>query len=133
MTAILKEWFGGVVIPKDDQGGFGLVETMAAVAILGIAGVSMVTALSSGTIAVDKGVREATAQSLVQSQLEYIKSYTYDSEATTYPLVFAPEGYALSVEVSSIPDTNTDIQKIMVTVLRGEEEVLQVENYKVNR
>jgi len=116
-----------------DERGFGLVETLAAVAILGVAVVAFVVGLSSGTIAVREGNQELVAQSLAQTQLEYVKDYPYDSAATTYPTVDTPEGYSICVEVGSIPDTDTDIQKIMVTISRDEEDILTVEDYKVNR
>lgn len=120
--------------------GFGLVETLAAVAILGVAVVAFVGGLSSGTIAVREGNQELVAQSLAQTQLEYVKDYPYEPAATTYPTVhtpegysICPEGYSICVEVGSIPDTDTDIQKIMVTISRDEEDILTVEDYKVNR
>lgn len=113
--------------------GFGLVETLAAVAILGVAVVAFVGGLSSGAIAVREGNQELVAQSLAQTQLEYVKDYPYDSAATTYPTVNTPEGYFICVEVGSIPDTDTDIQKITVTISRDEEDILTVEDYKVNR
>jgi type II secretory pathway pseudopilin PulG len=122
----VKDWV-------QDQRGVGLVESLVAVAILGITIVAFVMALSSGAIAVREGNQQVIAQSLVRTQLEYIKNYLYDPEATTYPTVDMPEGYTISVEVDSIPDTNADIQKIGVTVSLGDENILTVEDYKVNR
>jgi type II secretory pathway pseudopilin PulG len=118
---------------RQDQKGLGLVESVMAVAILGVAGVAFVTALSAGSIAVGEHKEEAIAQSLARSQLEYTKGYTYDSEATTYPALDTPADYSLSVTVSSVPATDTDIQKITVTVSRDEQEILTVADYKVNR
>jgi len=107
------------------------VETLVAVAILGIAIVAFVVALSTGAIAVG-GQDEATAaQGLAQSQLEYIKSQPYSPGS--YATVAAPAGYALSVAVAPVPGTDTDIQKVTVTVLRDGDGVLTVSDYKVNR
>ena len=116
-----------------DERGLGLVESLAAVAVLGVTVVAFVVALSTGSIAVREGDQEAVAQSLVRSQLEYIKNYPYDPAATTYPKVAELEGYDISVEVNPIPDTDTDIQKVTVTISRDGEEILTVEDYKVNR
>jgi Tfp pilus assembly protein PilV len=116
-----------------EQRGLGLVETLVAVAILGTAVVAFVTALSAGSMAVGEHDGEAMAQGLAQSQLEYTKSYAYSPGAVTYPLLAAPAGYSLSVGVSSVPNTDTDIQKITVIINRGDEDILQVEDYKVNR
>jgi type II secretory pathway pseudopilin PulG len=116
-----------------DQTGLSLVETLVAVAILGTSVVAFVVALSAGSIAVGEQDEKVLAQGLVQTQLEYTKSYTYDSEATTYPTVDTPESYVISVDVASVPNTDTDIQKITVTVSRDSENLITVEDYKVNR
>jgi type II secretory pathway pseudopilin PulG len=116
-----------------DQKGLGLVETLVALAILGTSVVAFVAALSAGSIAVGEQDEKVVAQSLAQTQLEYTKSYPYDSEATAYPTVDTPEGYIISVNVTSIPETDTDIQKITVTISRDSENILTVADYKVNR
>ena len=77
-----------------------------------------------------EGGQEVVAQRLARNQLEYIKGCPYD---TTYSTVDAPEEYAISVGVSSIPDTDTDIQKITVTISRDGDNITVVEDYKVNR
>ena len=140
------DWLRRVKGWGQDQGGLGLVESLIAVAILGVAVVAFVMALSAGTVAVGECNQEVMAQSLARTQLEYIKSYpSYNSEATTYPYVYTydetynpspitlPEGYGIAVEVDSIPETDNDIQKITVTVSQDGEDLLAVEDYKVNR
>ncbi len=113
--------------------GLGLVETLVAVAILGTSVVAFVVALSTGTIAVGEQDKEVVSQGLAQAQLEYTKSYAYDPGASTYPTITAPEGYTISVGVSSVPNTDEDIQKITAVISRGGEDILTVEDYKVNR
>lgn len=122
-------------VKKRPQGqrGLSLVETLVAVAILGTSVVAFAAALSAGSIAVGEQAEEVAAQSLVRTQLEYTKSYPYDTEATTYPTVDTPEGYAISVGVAPIPDTDDDIQKITVTISRESENIMTVADYKVNR
>jgi type II secretory pathway pseudopilin PulG len=115
------------------QKGLGLVETLAAVAILGTSVVAFVTALSAGTLAANEQDEEVIAQSLAQTQLEYTKSYVYDSGTSFYPAVTAPEGYTVNVEVTPVPGADSDIQKITVTISRESETVFTVEDYKVNR
>lgn len=116
-----------------DQTGLGLMETLVAVAILGTSVVAFVVALSAGSIAVGEQSEEVVAQSLAQTQLEYTKSYAYDPVAITYPAIDAPDGYTIAINVSSIPGTDTDIQKVTVTISRESESILIVEDYKVNR
>ena len=117
----------------DNQRGLGLVETLIAVAILGTAMVAFTGALSAGSLAAGSQNIDVVAQSLAQSQLEYTKSYEYDSGASTYPTISVPEGYGISVDVSSVPGTDADIQKITVTITRDSQNLLVVEDYKVNR
>ena len=133
MRTTIRQWLARVKVWVQDQRGLGLVESLAAVAILGTGVVAFVVALSAGSIAVREQEQQFVAQSLVQTQLEYTKSYPYDAGATAYPTVETPAGYSISVEVDPISDTDTDIQKITVTVSRDGEDLLTVENYKVNR
>ena len=135
MANTIKQWLARAKAHVQDQRGLGLVESLAAVAILGTAVVAFVVALSAGSIAVREQGQQVVAQSLVQTQLEYTKSYPYDAGATTYPTVDTPAGYSISVEVDPIleADSDTDIQEITVTVAHDGEDLLTVEDYKVNR
>lgn len=135
MKSAIKKLLARVIILVQDQKGLGLVESLVAVAILGSSAVAFAVALSAGSIAVREQEQQVVAQSLVQAQLEYVKSYNYDPEATTYPTVGTPEGYSVSVAVGSIPESgdDTDIQRITATVSRGGDNILNVEDYKVNR
>ena len=130
-----------------DQRGFGLVESLVAVAILGVAIVALVIVLSAGTVAVGECNQQMVVQSLARTQLEYTKRYPYDLEADTYPYVYdydetynpspitLPEDYAITVEVEAIlePATDDNIQKITVTISRDGEDILTIEDYKVDR
>ena len=118
-----KNWF-------QDQRGIGLPEAIVSVAILGTAVVTFVAALSAGSIAVREGDQEVVVQRLARNQLEYIKSCPYD---TTYSTVDEPEGYNISIDVGYTADNDADIQKVSVTVSRDGEDVLTVEDFKVNR
>ena len=118
---------------KQDETGIALVESLVAVAVLGVAVVTFVVALSTGSLAVQESDQEVTVQSLARTQLEYTKGYPYDPDAITYPTVSAPAGYGISVAVTSVPDTDTDIQKITVDISRDGEAIMTIEDYKVNR
>lgn len=128
-----KQVFAQIKKLVQAQTGLGLVETLVAVAILGTSVVAFVVALSTGSIAVGKQDEDVVAQGLAQSQLEYVKSCSYDAGASTYPAEAAPEGYTISVGVSSVPNTDDDIQKVTVSIIRDGENILTVEDYKVNR
>ncbi len=142
----IKKWFRRIKVRFQDEAGIGLVESLAAVAILGTAGVAFVLSLSTGAIAVREGDQEAIAQSLARAQLEYVKNYPYQPVPATYPLVYTanetynpnpvtlPEGYNISVVASTIPQAgDSDIQKITATISREGVDILTIEDYKVKR
>ncbi len=135
MATIISLLPGIVRVWVQDQRGLGLVESVAVVAILVATIVAFVLVISAGSIAAGKGNEEAVSQSLARTHPEHIKSYRYDPEAAAYPTVDTPEDYTISVEVSPIPeaDIDADIQKIAVTISPGGEELMTVQDYKVNR
>jgi len=119
------------------QEGFGLVEVLVAVAILGMTVVALLAALSTGSIGVATKDGQVTAANLARSQLEYTRSQSY---AELYETVTPPAGYAVSVQTDSVPEATSvpgadpsTIQKITVTVTRNGETLLTVEDFKVDR
>jgi type II secretory pathway pseudopilin PulG len=116
-----------------DERGIGLVESLVAIAILGVSVTALITDLSAGSIAVNVQSDAVLAQSLAQSQLETIKGATYDTAGTSYTVISAPSGYAVSVNTNSSIYSNNNIQKITVTVTHSGNPILVVEDYKVNR
>lgn len=133
MTEVLKKLGSGVKWLSRDEMGLGLVEALIALAILSTSVIAFASALSTGTLAVGEQDKEVVAQGLAQTQLEYTKSCIFSPGAVTYPAVSAPSGYAVNVNVSPVPGAGLDIQKITVSVLRDGQNVLTVQDYKVNR
>jgi len=115
------------------QKGFGLVETLVAVAILGLSAVSFVSSLSAGARSVNTLDEQVVAQQLLSSQIEYLKDQTYDATGGSYSLIEAPEGYSLALEVDSHIYPDSDLQKITVTVRHHGQAVSSLENYKADR
>ncbi len=113
--------------------GVTLVEAAVAVLILGGGVLMMVLGMSDGAMAVQQNDEQVTAQGLARTQMEYIKEYPYDPDATTYPAVAAPDGYGITVSVAAVPETNTEIQKVTATITRNGNTVLTIQDYKVNR
>ena len=133
--------------------GFSLVEVIIALALLGIIAVTVLGALSTASKAIFIADERATAESLARTEMEYVKTCTYDYyeggvspsyeqvdvESPTHP------GYFISVEAIPIdpdtgealanPDDDEGIQKIIVTVkhLEKPEEVVKLEGYKAMR
>jgi Tfp pilus assembly protein PilV len=119
----------------DGQAGVGLVETLIAVAILGVTLVALLAAISTGSRGVAITEERVTAENLARSQLEYAKSKTYFTAPASYATVTPPAGYTVSAEATSILEAGADssIQKITVTVTRDGVTLLTVEDYKVDR
>lgn len=118
-----------------DEKGLTLVESLVTVAIVGVALITFAVALSTGSLAVRESDQEVTVQSLARSQMEYIKGYSYDPVATTYPKVSTTDNYSISVAVTSIadPDADANIQKVTANISRDGQVLLTVADYKVKR
>jgi type II secretory pathway pseudopilin PulG len=132
MARITRQWLRKPVVTKNEK-GITLAESAVTVAIVGVVLVTFASALSTGTIAVGESDQQVAMQSLARTQMEYIKGYPYDSGATTYPAVDTTDNYSISVGVTSIPDTDANIQKVTANISRNGQLLLTVEDYKVNR
>lgn len=124
MRLATSQWMGRGWV--QDERGVSLVETLVAVAILGLAVVAALTALSTGSLAMATADQGVTAQSLARWQLEEIKAAPYSA---TYSAIAQPD-YNISLGVNLIA---ANIQKITVTISRANKVLLVVEGYKVNR
>ena len=115
--------------------GVGLVETLIAVAILSLTLTVLLSAVSTGSLAVSRADERSVAENLARSQLEYTKSQSYISPPAVYATVAPPTGYTVAVAAAAIPTPSTDaaIEKITVTVSRNGQSLLSVEDFKVNR
>jgi type II secretory pathway pseudopilin PulG len=131
MKNVLRR-LGKILINRGEK-GMTLVESLVAIAMLGGGVLTLVLALSSGALALQENDQESIAQGLARTQLEYVKNYTYNPGATSYPIVSAPEGYSIAVGVTIVPDTNSNIQKITASVIRDGVIIMTAEDYKVNR
>jgi prepilin-type N-terminal cleavage/methylation domain-containing protein len=108
--------------------GFTLLETLLALALLGIisAGFLGATATTSTTRVVAD--EKASGKILAESLMEGIKKDAYaPSYNVTVPADFA--GYSANVTVVE----NNNIQDITITITRRSREVFSLESYKVNR
>jgi prepilin-type N-terminal cleavage/methylation domain-containing protein len=132
MISVIQQRLNKIKLLKDAK-GLTLVESVVVIAIVGIVLVAFAVAMSTGIIAVRENDQEVTVQSLARTQMEYVKGYPYDSEATTYPTVSTTDNYSISVAVSSVPDTDANIQKVTTNISRDGQVMLTVEDYKVNR
>jgi len=110
------------------------VEALIAVGILGLALTALLSALSTGSMAVSRTEERVAAENLTRSQLEYTKSQLYQPLPASYETVTPyPDDYAVAVTADVVPGGDSSIEKITVTVTRNGEELLVTEDYKVDR
>lgn len=118
------------------ESGTTLLETVVALAVLGIIAVTFLSGLvtsSKATFIVDE---RATAESLARSQMEWVQSASYN--ITGYYPAPIPSGtdyinYSANITAESLHDPDDGIQKITVTIMRSGEPVFKLEGYKVDR
>jgi type II secretory pathway pseudopilin PulG len=117
------------------QRGIGLVETLVAIAILGVGVTAFVTDLSAGSIAVNVQNETTLAQGLAQTQMEVIKAAPYDKTGRSYRPVDSPDGYTIRIDAGPVEgnENKKNIQQVSVTILHNENKILTLEDYKVNR
>ena len=132
MIDTVSQWLERIECIRSEK-GLALVESLVAVLLLGTTILTFTTALATGSLGVRENDQEVVVQSLARSQLEYTKSYSYDPNATTYPTVATPPGYAISVAVSAISGTNSNIQKVTANISRDGNLIMTIEDYKGNR
>ena len=120
------------------ESGVSLLETVVALAILGTIAVTFLSGLVTTSKATFMTDERATAGSLAQSQMEWVKNATYTDDATEYTPASIPSDkdyikYSANITAQPLHDSDDGIQKITVTVKRSGEEVLKLESYKVDR
>ena len=111
--------------------GTSLIETVVALALLGIIGVAFLGALattSNSRLIVDEHV---SARILAESQMENIKKQTYAFSYDPVPIPADYPGYSAEIDVDNM--RNGNIQKITVTIQHHGRDIETLECYKVNR
>ncbi len=111
--------------------GSSLIETIVALALLGIIGVSFLgaTATSSNTRLIAD--EHASARILAEFQMEDIKKQTYAFSYDPVPIPPGYPGYSAVIDIESL--RNGNIQKITVTIMHHNKDITKLESYKVNR
>ena len=139
---------------KGSETGVTLIETLVALALIGIISVAFLSGLATAAKATFIADEQATAESLARSQIEYVQSQGYINyavpghdeyiglEIETVPASYSVEIIATPInpatglaygQTEGIFEQDDDIQKITVTVERGDKTVLTIGAYKVER
>ena len=120
------------------ESGVTLIEAVVALAILGTIGVTFLSGLATTSKAAFIADEQATAESLAQSQMEWVKNAGYSYNATAYSSAPIPSSkdyinYSATIAAEPLHNPDDGIQKITVTVKRSDEGVIKLEGYKVDR
>ncbi len=120
------------------ESGATLIETLVALAIMGVLAVTFLGGLATASKATIVADEQATAESLAQSQMEWVRSADYVYSTTEYspaPISSSDDYANYSVVITTGPLHGTDdgIQKITVTVKHFAKEVIKLDGYKVDR
>ena len=130
----LKELINKYSLNVRKQAGFGLVESLLAVAIMGSTVFMLLGGLSTGAISVGILQEDIVAENLGRTQFEYSKGLPFNAAPSSYESVeVVPEGYSVTVEAIPVSSRNNYIQRLIITVYRGDKLVYILEGFKVNR
>jgi len=115
------------------QKGQTLIEVLIAIALLGMIAVPFLTALSTSSRALIIADERTTAESLVRSEIEYVKSQEYNATGNYTDIADADIPVGFDVSLSNVTNLEDGLQKITITVERDSEPVLITSTYKVDR
>lgn len=120
------------------ESGLALIETLVALALLGLIAVAFLNGLAATSQATIIVGERTVAESLAQSQMEWAKGVAYSANTTGYSPAPIPDGedyigYAAIIDAEPLHSPDDGIQKIAVTVKHYDKEVITLEGYKVDR
>src|SRR3972149_3613966 len=117
---------------KKREKGMMLLETIVALALLGIIGVAFLSALATTSSARATSSERSAAKILAENLMEQIKNLEFAASYTadvTIPAEYT--GFSPEITVQSME--NGGIQKITVAVSRSGRGIYAVETYKTDR
>ncbi|MFA5316672.1 MAG: type II secretion system protein [Dehalococcoidales bacterium] len=111
--------------------GASLIETVIALALLGIISAAFLSALATSSNARNIADVQVSARILAETQMEELKKQTYAFSYNATPIPDEYPGYTALIEADSL--RNGNIQMITVTIEHYGKEITHLESYKVNR
>ena len=122
----------------NSEKGFAFIETVVALALLGIIAVAFLSSLATSSKATIIANDKITAISLAQTQIEWVKKADYIYDATGYSAAPIPSsqdytGYSVQIDSAPVNSPDDGIQKITVTIKHWDEDALQLDVYKVDK
>jgi type II secretory pathway pseudopilin PulG len=109
--------------------GITLLETVLALALMGIIGVAFLSGLGTTTTARALAEERVAAKILAETQMEHIKKQAYSDNYTPINV----DGYNNYSTNITVEDHYYNLQKITVSIFHHAEEVFSLESFKVKR
>ena len=115
------------------ESGVTLLETVVALAVLSTIAVTFLSGVVTTSKAAFTVDERATAESLAQSQMEWVQNTPYNTTGySPAPIADGKDYVNYSANITTEP-LDDGIQKITVTVQHSDEPVFTLEGYKVDR
>jgi prepilin-type N-terminal cleavage/methylation domain-containing protein len=118
------------------QKGFSLIDVLVSMAIIGIVGVGLLSAMTTSSRAAIATDQMDTARVLAQSQMEYVKRLDFSSSGTYTPQAISSTdypGYAAIITAAPAAERDGNIQKITVTITRNGNTITTLQDCKAKR
>ena len=132
-----------LILLKEEQ-GMTLIETLIGMGIISVMAVVFLMSMSTTSKAIMISQERVTAENLAKSQMEYIRSQTYDAENSPpqylkLPTEDIPANYDVTVSAERL-DPEADgtgdddgLQQLTVVVTKTGSELYRLEGYRMNR
>jgi len=120
--------------------GFVLLESIIAVTIFMALGTAVMVGIRTANISTVVVEEQSIAERLARNQMEYIFAQSFAGPTGSYILLDAATlphvdftvepGYSVSFQLSEFVPGDDDIEKVMVTIARGSETILELETLR---
>lgn len=117
--------------PLRDCRGALVFETVFALFVFSLIGVAVLTGLSTTHTSGAVVERQSIAENLVGNQMSYMFSQPYLEPPSTYLTISGvPQGYTVTCTAETYEAGNPNIEKVVVTVAFGSNQVLVLETLR---
>ena len=114
-----------------DSRGALLIDSIVAIGVVALIGAAVLASVSSSRTTGSRVEYNAIAEKVGRNQMEYVFSLPYQNpNSTPYPTVVPPQGYSVTVVANEFKVGDTDIEKIIVNVLHGNQNILLLETLR---
>jgi type II secretory pathway pseudopilin PulG len=110
--------------------GLSLIETIAAVGLLGVIAASFLCGLATTSTSRVTADERVSSKILAESIMEHVKKQEF---ASSYEYIIPDEFDGYTATINATNQRNGTIQTVTVTIHHRDKDVLSLESYKVNR